>query len=495
MDTLQPNQPKGREPVQDSSHDKEGPPSSGHYRPRFVSLDNGRNSNHQSYDLEAEQLPNIEEDAADKLLVWGGRPLAGTVEVSGSKNASLALLAASLLVEGVTVLRNVPMIDDVRTMIAVLREMGAKVHTSAAQVVTIDATHLTSYSAPYELVRRMRASFYAAGALLGRLKRAEVALPGGCYIGARPVNFHLEGFKKLGARVRLEYGQVLAEATRLTGTTLTLDSRFRSVGATINLMLVASHAEGLTVMENASRDPDAVECARFLNAAGACIQGADTSTLTISGVKSLHSVEYSVIPDRVEAGTLLIAGAATRGDVTVHPAVPPHLSALTDALRRAGASFEVGADWVRVTAVGSLHPFDIVTAPFPGFPTDLQPPCAALMCTCDGESKIVETIFEGRLKHVGELRRMGANITVVGPTAYIDGGGRLTGAPVEAQDLRAGAALLVGGLVSDGRTEISGAHVLDRGYESLEEKLRGLGAVLTRPSRAVRRTRHAAAGL
>lgn len=420
----------------------------------------------------------------DVITIIGGNPLQGEVKVSGSKNAALALLAAALLVEGETLLHNVPQVDDVATMIAILRATGAKVQRLPGGRILIKAKDLTSYSAPYELVRRMRASFYAAGALLSRFRRAEVALPGGCFIGERPVNFHLDSFKKMGARVTVEHGIMRAEARKLAGASIFLDPRFSSVGTTINVMLASVLAEGETVIENASRDPDAVECARFLQKAGADIQGVGTSTIRVKGVKKLYSLEHQVIPDRIEAGTFLLAGAATRGAVTIHPCIPEHLSSVTSVLTSAGAPCEVGEDYIRVRGDARLVGFDVATAPYPGFPTDLQPPTIVLMCAAHGRSVLVENIFEGRLTHIGELRRMGANIRVIHQTAVVDGPSRLTGAPLETQDIRAGAAMIMAGLVAQGRTDISGAHLIDRGYERLEEKFRSLGGFVSRAREA-----------
>lgn len=428
-----------------------------------------------------------EEKQMGSITVIGGTPLQGEVEVSGSKNACLALLAASLLVEGETVLHRVPQVEDVNTMIAILRSTGAKVQRLPNHRVLVRAEELTSCSTPYELVRRMRASFYAAGALLSRLRRAEVALPGGCYIGERPVNYHLDGFRRLGAEVTLQHGVVKVEARRLTGASILLDPRFCSVGTTINLMLASCLSEGETVIENASRDPDAAECARFLEKAGADLKGIGTSTLVIKGVKKLHSVEHDVIPDRIEAGTFLLAGAATKGDVTVHPCRPHHLASLNSVLTAAGQRSEVGKDYMRVFGGERLLGLDVTTGPYPGFPTDLQPMAAVLMCLCHGRSVLVETIFEGRMTYVGELRRMGASMRIIGQTAIVDGPSQLTGAPVETQDIRAGAALMVAGLAAQGKTEIFGAEFIDRGYEGLEEKFRRLGGLVSRSTEVLRR--------
>ena len=416
---------------------------------------------------------------ASKISLVGGKPLVGEVGISGSKNASLPLLAASLLIEGETLLHNVPDIEDVHTMIEILRATGAKVEVLPKHRLKIDARTVSNCCAPYELVRKMRASFYVAGALLGRMGKAEVPLPGGCYIGQRPVNLHLDGFRALGATVTVEHGVMTAEDGKLRGAHILLDQRFCSVGATVNLMLAASRARGESIIENASRDPDATECARFLRLAGADVEGIGTSTLRIRGVPRLGEVEYHVVPDRVEAGTLLLAGVATRGDVTVHPVVPAHLEALVTTLCQTGVQFDLGSDYIRARLPSTPRAVDVVTQPYPGFPTDLQPPMVVYMCGCQGRSVVEETIFEGRLKYVSELLRMGADIRVIDQTAIVQGVSQLSGAPVEANDTRAGAALVIAGLVAKGRTEVCGAELIARGYEGLDRKLREqLGALV-----------------
>lgn len=416
---------------------------------------------------------------ASKISLVGGKPLVGEVGISGSKNASLPLLAASLLIEGETLLHNVPDIEDVHTMIEILRATGAKVEVLPKHRLKIDARTVSNCCAPYELVRKMRASFYCAGALLARMGKAEVPLPGGCYIGQRPVNLHLEGFRALGATVTVEHGVMIAEDGRLRGAHILLEQRFCSVGATVNLMLAASRAQGETIIENASRDPDATECARFLRLAGADIEGIGSATLRMRGVRRLREVEYHVVPDRVEAGTLILAGVATHGDVTVHPVVPTHLEALVASLGESGVQFEIGTDHIRASLSRTALPVDVVTQPYPGFPTDLQPPMVVYMCGCEGRSVVEETIFEGRLKYVSELLRMGADIRVIDQTAIVQGVSQLSGAPVEASDTRAGAALVIAGLVAKGRTEVSGAELIARGYEGLDRKLREqLGALV-----------------
>jgi UDP-N-acetylglucosamine 1-carboxyvinyltransferase len=418
----------------------------------------------------------------DSFRVFGGQPLHGTIAASGSKNGSLPLLAASLLVNGTATIENVPDIDDVATMIEMLSALGAKTEWLPSGALKIDSSSLSSVQAPYELVRRMRASFYVAGPLLARLGEAQVPLPGGCVIGSRPVDFHIAGFRALGAEISEDHGVMHAKARRLRGARVYLNPRFCSVGATINIMMAAVTAEGVTVIENASREPEVIDCAHFLVEAGAEISGIGTPCLRIRGVSptALHDVRHRVIPDRMEAGTYLIAGAATLGDVTVTNVPAECLSLVTETLRDAGVLIEARNGGVR--AIGDRRPraFDVMTAPYPGFPTDLQPQTVTLMSIADGRSIMEETLHDARLNYVDELRRMGANIRTFGQTAVVDGVERLSGAPVEACDLRAGAALVIAGLVAEGETEISGAAHIDRGYERMDEKLRGLGGNVVR---------------
>ncbi|MFO7947096.1 MAG: UDP-N-acetylglucosamine 1-carboxyvinyltransferase [Armatimonadota bacterium] len=414
------------------------------------------------------------------IRIVGGKPLDGEVRVSGSKNATLPLLAAALLVDGESYIENVPRIDDIHVMIRMLDSLGADCEFIDSSTLRIDASNISSVRAPYDLVRKMRGSFYVAGALLARSGEAEVPLPGGCVIGSRPVDFHINGFKQLGAVVREEHGVMYARADQLTGAHIIMDSRYCSVGATVNIMLAATLAEGTTIIENASREPEVVCCEQFLCDAGARIEGVDTNVLTIHGVDSLHGCRFRSIPDRLEAGTFLMAGAVTGGDVITTSVQPRHMTTVLDVLWKAGLQVEIGPDWVRV--VGDRRPmaFEINTAPYPGFPTDLQPNATVLAALAVGTSIIEETIFDARFTHVDELMRMGANIQVKDSVAIIRGVRKLSGAPVEATDIRAGSALVLAGLAAQGATEVSAAEFLDRGYEDVEAKFRNIGGDMTR---------------
>lgn len=412
----------------------------------------------------------------EKIIISGGRPLRGSVRVSGGKNSSLAVITAACLARDISVLENVPHCRDVLTLKEILEALGAVIELGRGRL-TIDARPLSAHVAPYELCRQMRASFYTAGLLLGRMGRAEVPLPGGCVIGFRPVDFHLRGFAALGARVVREHGYVKAVARRLHGTSFFVPRS--SVGTTINLMLAASLARGVTILENAAREPEIVDTAVFLNLMGARIKGAGTNVVTIEGVRELHGASYTVIPDRLEAGTYLIAGAATAGDVLVEQMIPEHISALLTKFEESGIEVERSTDGVRVRARQSPRGVDVDTAPYPGFATDLHPPFAALMALAQGRSTIRETIFESRFGYVDELRRMGADITVEGNAAILSGA-HLTGAPVEALDLRAGAAVVIAALAARGTSEISNVENVDRGYEDLEAKLTSVGADVQR---------------
>jgi UDP-N-acetylglucosamine 1-carboxyvinyltransferase len=419
-----------------------------------------------------------------KIVVHGGSPLQGEVKASGSKNGTLPLLAAAMLIEGETILENVPIIQDVLTMVEMIEALGAKCKWLAPGTLRIDATSLAKSVAPYELVRRMRGSFYVAGALLARFGEAEVPLPGGCVIGSRPVDYHLMGFRALGADIHEDHGIMHASADRLRGARVYLDPRYRSVGATINIMLAACVAEGTTIIENASREPEVVACEEFLSSAGAKIQGIGAATLVIDGIKRLHGARCRAIPDRMEAGTYLIAGALTGGDFTVTDVRPDHMHAVIEKLQEAG--FVIHNHGTALRVVGGRRPraIDVTTAPYPGFPTDLQPNFGVVASVADGTSVIEETIFESRYNYADELARMGANIRVVGRAAIVRGVETLFGAPVEATDIRAGSALVLAGLIADGVTEIDGADFLDRGYEDIVTKLAGAGARIELVGRA-----------
>lgn len=413
----------------------------------------------------------------EQIVIEGGRPLQGSVRVSGGKNSSLATITAACLAKDVSVLENIPHCRDVFVLKEILETLGAQIELRAGRM-TIDARPLYATSAPYDLCRQMRASFYTAGMLLGRMGRAEVPLPGGCVIGTRPVDFHLRGFSALGAEVVTEHGLVKAVATRLTGASFFVPRS--SVGTTINLMLAASLADGTTVLENAAREPEIVDTAVFLSLMGARIKGAGTNVMTIEGVGELHGASYAIIPDRLEAGTYLLAAAATGGDVLVEQMIPEHVSAMLTKLEESGAEVERRADGVRVRADRPLHGVDVDTAPYPGFATDLHPPFVSVMAVAGGRSRVRETVFESRFGYIDELRRMNADIKVEGDAAIVTGVAHLTGAPVEALDLRAGAAVIIAALAADGISEITGVENVDRGYEALELKLARLGADVKR---------------
>ncbi len=388
------------------------------------------------------------------------------------------MIAAAALAPDRSVIENVPRCRDVLTLLDILRALGVQAQLSEGGRLDLDSREITSHVASYELCRQMRASIYTAGMLLARLQRAEVPLPGGCVIGSRPVDFHIRGFETLGAEVHTEHGYLKAHAARLVPATYYVPRS--SVGTTINVMLAASRLIGITTLQNAAREPEVVDTAVLLSLMGARVRGAGTSTVTIEGTPDLHGATYAIIPDRIEAGTYLIAGAATHGDVLIEDLISEHVTALLTKLSDAGVTVEVGPTGVRVRAETELHPIDVDTAPYPGFATDLHPQCAAMLSTVAGRSVIRETIFEKRFGYVDELRRMGADIRVDGDTATITGVPRLSGAPVEAVDIRAGAAMVIAGLQASGETQIANLENLDRGYERLEEKLLSLGARLRR---------------
>lgn len=413
-----------------------------------------------------------------KIYIVGGNRLSGEVRISGSKNGTLAIMAGALLAKGTTVLENVPRIGDIDTMIEMLQQLGVKARWSGPNQVEIDATEITSNEAPYELVRKMRASFCVTGPILARLGYAKVPMPGGCDIGARPVDFHVKGLQALGAKVSIEHGYVEAEAEKLKGAHIYLD--FPSAGATQHIMTAACLADGITRIENCALEPEVVELANYLIAMGGRVSGAGTSTIEVEGVEELHGVKYKIIPDRIETGTFAIAGAITRGEVTMTHAVPAHCTAVFQKLQDAGISVEVGADWARVRCDSRPLATDIKTMPHPGFPTDMQQPFTALLSIADGTSVVSDTVYERRFKYVSELQRMGADIVQEGRTAVIKGVPQLTGAEVTATDLRAGAALILAGLAAEGRTEVSGVEHIDRGYEGIVDKLAALGADIVR---------------
>lgn len=416
----------------------------------------------------------VTDRARDRLVITGGVRLRGRVQVAGAKNSSLAVIAAAALAPGRSILENVPLCRDVMTILEILRALGARAEFTAPGRLELDARDLHDHVAPYELCRQMRASIYVAGMLLARLGRAEVPLPGGCVIGSRPVDFHIRGFETLGAQVVTQHGFLKAYGPRLSPASYFVPRS--SVGTTINLMLASSRIPGSTVLQNVAREPEVVDTAVFLSLMGARVRGAGTSTITVEGTPDLRGATYTIIPDRIEAGTYLIAAAATHGDVVIEDLISEHVTALLAKLSEAGVEVEVDTTGVRVHADADLRPVDVDTAPYPGFATDLHPQLAAMLSMVTGRSAIRETIFESRFGYVDELRRMGANIRIDGDTVIITGVPRLSGAPVEAMDLRAGAALVIAGLEARGETHIAHLENIDRGYEGLGQKLRALGA-------------------
>ena len=416
------------------------------------------------------------------LEIWGQHPLSGQVQISGAKNAALVLMAGALLCSEDTRLRNVPSLADVARMGQILSALGVKLEKQG-DILDVNARDLVGDKAPYELVSQLRASFFAIGPVLARLGVARIPLPGGCAIGARPVDLHVRGLQAMGAEVHIENGIVNAYipgiSKRLKGAKIYLD--YPSVGATETLMMAATLADGETTIENAAQEPEVADLANFCRAMGARIRGAGTNTIIIDGVERLHSADYSIIPDRIEAGTLLVAGAIARSEITLWPVVPEHIAALLAKLREVGIKIVSEApDVLRVIPSHSIRATDIETLPYPGFPTDMQAQLMALMTLSEGDSVITETVFENRLRHVAELKRMGADIRVKGNNAIVRGVPFLTGAPVVATDLRASAALVLAGLAAEGKTTIQSLHHLDRGYEQLDVKLQKLGARIKR---------------
>ena len=417
----------------------------------------------------------------ERLVINGGKPLKGSVEINGAKNAAVAILPAAVVAsKGKCVIDNIPDIEDVHCLERILRSLGCKVNKIDNNTLEIDSSEVNNYDACTEDNSRMRASYYFIGALLTRFKQAKVQLPGGCPIGVRPIDQHIKGFEALGAKVTIEHGTVIISADKLTGANIFFD--VVSVGATINVMIAATLAEGVTTLENVAKEPHVVDVANFLNTMGADIKGAGTDVIRITGVKELKGCSYSVIPDQIEAGTFMIAAAATKGDVTITNVIPKHLESMTAKLKEMGAIVEEGDDSVRVTVTGPLSGVSIKTAPYPGFPTDIQQPMSALLCTVNGRSLITESIWESRHKHLDELKKMGANTKVEGRVAIIDGVERLTGAVVKATDLRAGAAMVIAGLMAEGKTEITSIEHIDRGYPHIENKFQALGADIRRIS-------------
>ena len=426
----------------------------------------------------------------EQYIMKGGNPLRGEVTISGAKNAALGILAASIMTDETVTLENLPNVRDIRVLLQAMQEIGAKVEYVDDNTVKINGSDISSISIDYEFIRKIRASYYLLGALLGKYRKSQVALPGGCNIGSRPIDQHIKGFKALGAEVRIEQGMIATEAEHLVGTHIYMD--VVSVGATINVMMAAAMAEGKSIIENAAREPHIVDVANFLNSMGANIKGAGTDVIRVQGVEKLHGTEYSIIPDQIEAGTFMCMAAATKGDVVIKNVIPKHLEAISAKLIEIGATVEEYDDAVRVVGsdkrLGSTH---IKTLPYPGFPTDMQPQIATLLALSEGSSIVTESIFENRFKYVDELARMGAKITVESNTAFIEGVEEFSAAKVSAPDLRAGAALVMAGLAADGITIVDQIEYVQRGYEAFEEKLRGIGAVVERipvdDERAVRK--------
>ncbi len=410
----------------------------------------------------------------EQYVIKGGIPLVGDVEIGGAKNAALAILAAASMTDETVYIDNLPDVRDINALLEALDGIGARVRRVNRHAVEINGSGVENCIVENESMKKIRASYYLLGALLGKYKRAEVPLPGGCNIGSRPIDQHLKGFKAMGAVTRIEHGFIIAEAEELHGAHIFLD--MVSVGATINIMMAAAMADGNTIIENAAKEPHVVDVANFLNSMGASIKGAGTDVIRIRGVKSLHKTEYSIIPDQIEAGTFMFAAAVTGGDIVLHNVIPKHLEATSAKLAELGCEVTEYDDAVRVRAVGKLQGTHVKTMPYPGFPTDMQPQIAVTLALAEGTSIVTESIFENRFRYVDELARMGASIKVEGNVAVISGVEKFTGARVSAPDLRAGAALVIAGLAAEGITIVDDIYYIERGYENLDEKLRGLGA-------------------
>ena len=414
----------------------------------------------------------------EQYVIKGGNPLYGEVEIGGAKNAALVILAAAIMTDETVTIDNLPNVRDINVLLQAIEEIGAHVERVDIHKVKINGSFIRGVNVDNEFIRRIRASYYLIGALLGKYKHAEVALPGGCDIGSRPIDLHMKGFRSMGADIDIAHGLVIARAKELKGTHIYMDKV--SVGATINIMMAAAMADGKTVIENAAKEPHVVDVANFLNSMGANIRGAGTDVIRIVGVEKLHATEYSVIPDQIEAGTFMFAVAATGGNVLVKDVIPKHLEATTAKLLEVGCQVEEFDDSVRVISDGHLKHTQVTTLPYPGFPTDMQPQMAVLLGIAEGTSTVTESIFENRFKYVDELTRMGADIKVESNIAIISGVKRYTGARVNAPDLRAGAALVIAGLAADGITVVDDIYYIQRGYEALEEKLTKIGAKIAR---------------
>lgn len=416
----------------------------------------------------------------EQLIIHGGKRLEGTVSVSGAKNAALAIIPASILSKDICIVENVPCVNDISVLLDAMAELGVKINYLDKHTIKIDSRKIDTIRVNYEHINKIRASYYLLGALLGRCKSAQVAQPGGCNIGSRPIDQHIKGFEALGAQVTIEHGMINAKAEALVGNNIYLD--VVSVGATINIMLAAVLADGLTVIENAAKEPHIVDVANFLNSMGADIKGSGTDTIKIHGVQKLHGTEYMIIPDQIEAGTYMVAGAITGGDVTVTNLIPKHMEAISAKLKEMGVGIEELDEGIRVYKKDEYKNIQVKTLPYPGFPTDMQPQMTALLSTTNGTSLLTEGVFENRFQYTDELNRMGANIKVEGTTAIITGVKGLTGAEVTSTDLRAGAALVLAGLAAEGQTVINHIDFIDRGYENIELKFKSLGADIVRVS-------------
>lgn len=416
----------------------------------------------------------------EQYIIKGGIPLVGEVEIGGAKNAALAILAAAVMTDEIVTIENLPDVNDINVLLEAISGIGAFVQRVDRHTVRINGASIGDLSIEYDYIKKIRASYYLLGALLGKYHKAEVALPGGCNIGSRPIDQHLKGFRALGAEIDIEHGKISAEAEKLTGKYIYFD--VVSVGATINVMMAAAMAEGQTIMENVAKEPHVVDVANFLNSMGANIKGAGTDVIRIKGVSKLHKTTYSIIPDQIEAGTFMFAAAATKGDVTVLNVIPKHLEATTAKLLEIGCEVEEFDDAVRVVAKHRLQSTHVKTLPYPGYPTDMQPQIGVTLALCEGTSVITESIFENRFKYLDELARMGAVVKIEGNSATIEGVEKLSGARVSAPDLRAGAALVIAGLATDGITIVDDIVYIQRGYERFEEKLRKLGGMIERVS-------------
>ncbi len=416
----------------------------------------------------------------EQYVIKGGTPLVGEIEIGGAKNAALAILAAAIMTDDTVVVENVPDVRDTNVMLQAMESIGVKIEKTDRHTVKINAKNIHGHVIEDDYIKKIRASYYLIGALLGKYKKAEVSLPGGCNIGSRPIDQHLKGFRALGAQVDIAHGLIIAEAESLKGNHIYLD--MVSVGATINIMLASVMAEGLTIIENAAKEPHVVDVANFLNSMGANIKGAGTDVIRIKGVSSLSGTEYAIIPDQIEAGTFMFAAAATKGDITVKNVIPKHLESISAKLMEIGCEIEESDDAVRVVASKPLGHTHVKTLPYPGFPTDMQPQITVILGLSEGTSIVTESIFENRFKYVDELTRMGANIKVESNTAIIDGVNRYTGASITAPDLRAGAALVLAGLAAEGITLVDDIRYIERGYEAFDEKLRNVGAQIEKVS-------------